>query len=290
MPTKQRLLNRYEEVTYEKLKTACEPAGAHVFPKVRVADVVSLENLGLTAEEFSYGLKSHFDFVVTDKQYSPLFSVEYDGPLHKTSAIQILRDSIKNNICRNSGHPLLRINSRYLDRQYRGLDLLTYFVDVWFLQEAFDEAQRNGGVPYDEPFDPAFVYSDGTHDGERWPYWLSIDLQARIHGLYEQKRVDQMVPSHWVGVDKAGNYRCLSWLALPNKRAIYTTSGMRSQNFPVVVSDLLGMLGIFDVFEKVQEYLRGEIFGASRTELNDKIAYFERTYEMRAAGTCGSRS
>src|SRR5262249_45263410 len=163
--------------------------------------------------------------------------------------------------------------------QYRGLDLLTYFVDVWFLQEAFDEAQRNGGVPYDEPFDPASIYSDGTQDGKRWPYWLSVDLQTRIQKLYEEERVDQMAPSHWVGVDHGGNYRCLSWLTLPDKRAIYTTTGMRSQNFPVVVSHLLSMLGIFDVFEKIQQYLRGEIVGVSRTELRNKISFFKRNYE-----------
>ncbi len=174
---KPKLLNRYEEITYDKLKTACDPVGAHVFPKVRVADVVSLNGLGLTQEQFSYGLKSHFDFLVTDKEYSPLFSVEYDGEWHKRDTAQIKHDAMKGIICDRANHSLLRINSRYLEREFRGLDLLTYFVDVWFLREAFEEAQNNGGVPYDEPFDPAFIYSTGTDDGKRWPYWLSIDLQ-----------------------------------------------------------------------------------------------------------------
>jgi hypothetical protein len=227
--------------------------------------------------------------VVADKQYFPLFSVEYDGPQHKTDSRQIQRDLMKNGICEQSNHPLLRINSRYLDRDFRGLDLLSYFVDVWFLQEAFDEAQRSGSVPYDEPFDPAFIYSNGTDDGKRWPYWLSIDLQNNIRELYEQKKVDQMVPSHWVGVDNRGDYRCLSWLALPKDRAIYTTTGMRNQNLPVVVSDVLGMIGVFDVFERLQLYLRGEGIGVSRSELNDKIVYFERTLQMRGALSCGAR-
>ena len=51
---------------------------------------------------------------------------------------------------RKSNYPLLRINSRYLDREFRGLDLPTCFVDVWFLQEAFEGA-TNSAVPYDEP-------------------------------------------------------------------------------------------------------------------------------------------
>lgn len=290
MPNTQKLLNRYEEITYEKLRSVCEPAGAHVFPKVRVADVVLLDGLHLAPQEFSFGLKAHFDFVVTDQHYAPLFSVEYDGPQHKTDSRQEQRDAIKNGICEKSNYPLLRINSRYLDREFRGLDLLTYFVDVWFLQEAFDEAQRNGGVPYDEPFDPAFIYSDGTHEGKRWPYWISIDIQTRINELYEEKKVDQMVPGHWVGVDDRGNYRCLSWLALPGDRAIYTTTGMRNQNFPVAVSDLLGMIGMFDVFEKLKAYLEGAGTVASRTALKERISYFERTFKMRAALSCGSRN
>jgi len=285
-----KLLNKYEEVTYEKLKRACEPNGAHVFPKVRVADTISLNGLDLSAHEFTYGLKCHFDFVVTDRDYFPLFSVEYDGRQHKVDGKQVQRDLVKNGICEKSNYPLLRINSRYLDREFRGLDLLTYFVDVWFLQEAFEDAQRNGAVPYDEPFDPAFIYSNGADDGNRWPYWLSIDLQNCIQKLYEDRKVDQMVPSHWVGIDNRGDYRCLSWLALPGDRAIYTTTGMRNQNFPVVVSDLLGMIGVFDVFETLKLYLSGQGTVASRTELREKIAYFERTFEMRSALSCGART
>jgi hypothetical protein len=59
---------------------------------------------------------------------------------------------------------------------------------MWFLQEAFEDAERNGAVPYDEPFDPVFIYLNGADDGNRWSYWLSIDLQNRIQKLYEDKR------------------------------------------------------------------------------------------------------
>jgi hypothetical protein len=65
---------------------------------------------------------------------------------------------------------------------------------------------------------------------------------------------------------------------------------MRNQNFPVVVGDLLGMIGIFDVFERLKLYLCGEGTVASRTELREKIAYFERTFEMRSAFSCGART
>lgn len=155
---RHRLLNHYEEVTYDSLTSVCESNGARVFPKVRLADVFAIEKSKLSSAHFGYCLRSHFDFLVTDKDYQPQFSVEFDGPLHRSSAVQRHRDLLKNDLCAHFAHGLLRINSKYLTPDYRGLDLLTYFVDAWFLERAFDEAQRSGAVPYDEPFDMTFIY------------------------------------------------------------------------------------------------------------------------------------
>ena len=102
-----KLLNKYEEVTYEKLKRACEPNGAHVFPKVRVGDTISLNGLDLSAHEFTYGLKSHFDFFVTDRDYFPLFSVEYDGCQHKINGKQAQRDFSEKRDLRKSEPPAI---------------------------------------------------------------------------------------------------------------------------------------------------------------------------------------
>jgi hypothetical protein len=174
---KSRLLNKYEEITYDALSQVCISHGAHVFPKVRIADVFPLEGSGVSAIHYSYGLRAHFDFIVTDTNYAPLFSVEFDGPLHKVSEKQRGRDHLKNDLCESFNHSLLRINSNYLNKKYRGLDLLTYFVDAWFLSEAFSEAQQNGLVPYDEDFDISFIVYDGKHEGKNFPYWLSLDIQ-----------------------------------------------------------------------------------------------------------------
>ena len=40
-----KLPNKYEEVTYERLKRACEPNGPHVFPQSSVADTISLNGI-----------------------------------------------------------------------------------------------------------------------------------------------------------------------------------------------------------------------------------------------------
>jgi hypothetical protein len=267
----QRLLNRYEEVTYDALNRLCKISGAKVFTKVRVADVIKLEGSGVSAEHFGYGLRSHFDFVVVDSDYQPLFSVEFDGPLHKTSGVQMQRDRLKNELCDHCHHGLLRINSNYLSKTYRGLDLLTYFVDAWFLEQAFDEAQRSGLIPYDEFFDMTFIYSDGSQSGRKWPYWLSLDIQHSLQKLHSAGAIGQRAASYHVGKDGDGAYRCLSWLVFDASHVVSVSTGMRAQRFPAVCkSELVSMLAMFDLYSRVEDVIRGD-----RTHLLDRRHFFD---------------
>lgn len=287
----QRLLNHYEEVTYEALARVCDSNGARVFPKVRVADVFPLANSGVTPAHFSYGLRSHFDFLVTDRDYQPQFSVEFDGPLHKTSKLQRQRDILKNDLCEHFNHGLLRVNSRYLTSNYRGLDLLTYFVDAWFLEQAFDEAQRNGTVPYDESFDMTFIYSTGNPDGKKWPYWLSLDIQLALQKLHKVGRIGQMAPSHHVGIDSEGNYRCLAWLVMDARTVLVVATGMRAQRFHAVCkSELVSMLAMFDLYPKVQQVLSGARGGLVERNIffSERLPAFQERFGMVSVASVGA--
>ncbi|QLA80632.1 DUF2726 domain-containing protein [Acidovorax sp.] len=286
-----RLLNRYEEVTYSALQQACSSNGAKVFPKVRVGDVFPLSGSGVSSEHYSYGLRAHFDFLVTNSDYMPLFSVEFDGPLHKTSSVQSGRDRLKNDLCERFSHGLLRINSNYLSRKFRGLDLLSYFVDAWFLEDAFYKAQESGSVPYDEPFDMTFFYTNGSDSGAKWPYWLSLDVQLALQRLHKNRQIGQMAPSHHVGKDSDGNYRCLTWVVFDENHVVYATTGMRAQLFSAVdKADLISMLAMFDLYENIKRALSGEL-----SLLCDRNSFFtvyqphfEQAYGMVSAGSCGA--
>ena len=105
----------------------------------------------------------HLDGCPENRQ--PLFSVEFDGPVHRTSSEQQRRDRLKNELCEHFAHSLLRINGRYLSPDYRGLDLLTYFIGAWLLEDAFYSVQQAGSVPWDEPFDISIIYWSG--DGKK---------------------------------------------------------------------------------------------------------------------------
>jgi len=279
-------LNKYEQVTYGKLKAVADRANAHVFAKVRLKDVIPVDSSGISDAEYGFSLRSHVDFLVTDSQYKTQFCVEFDGSMHRRPQ-QVTRDQMKDDLLARFDMPFIRINAMYLDDRFRGLDLLTYFADVWFLSIAFYEAQAIGLVPYDEPFDATYICSDGTHPGRSWPYWLSFDLQNTIRKLYESKRVAQMCPSHWIGEDEQGNLRCLSWLFLGNTSCAFVETSMRSQRFPAVYgSEVLSQIAVFDLYDRVRAILRGQARARDPRRLADRFAFYKNQYAFRESATC----
>ncbi len=274
-----KLLNRYEEITYDKLKSVAAENDAHVFAKVRVADVLPLSGSSISRELFDYGLRAHFDFTVTTSTYKPMFVVEFDGPIHRQSKIQQQRDERKNSIARHFRLPLLRINSRYVDRAYRGLDLLTYFTEVWFLTEAFDKAQSEGAVPHDEPFDPNLIVFDGRSQ-KKFPYWLSLDIQLEIQKFKKAGLIEGSVVSDWIGVDEAENWRCLAWLHVENDRVLLARTGMRHQLFPADVSDILGQISVFDIRRDLDAYLKDRTKAVSLARLETLLEEHKKRYRM----------
>ena len=279
------LLNKYEKVTYSKLSEVSQQNGAHVFAKVRIADVLPITGSGISDSDYSFALKAHFDFVVTDRDYNPLFAVEVNGPLHRNER-QKERDYRKDGLSEQFHFPLLRINSNYIDRQFRGLDLLTYFVDVWFMSAAFDKAQTRGDIPEDQFFDPALILMDPKRK-ERWPYWLSVDLQIRLQALSESGRIHDYIPSHWIGTDCEGTYRCLRSLDYTANSYVIVETGMRAQRFPLLRPELLSQIAIFDSWEELERVFAGTTQPESRHVLDELVRFYTKNFKMCSSATHG---
>jgi len=282
------IFNKYEKITYERLEKVCIDVNASAFPKVRLADIFSITNSGISNEEYSFALKSHFDFTVYDnKTLLPLFAVEFDGKFHRTET-QKFRDQIKNRLVSRFDLPLLRINTRYLEKKYRNLDLLSWCIEVWFLADAFYAAQKNGTVPYDEPFAPESIYSLSGNN-KKFPFFLSFDIRNAIRRLYEQKQIKSFVPNSWIGTDNNNNYYGISWLYIDNETGVFTTSGMRSQNFPVSEVDLLEEIMIFDLYEQLLGYLDNKNRCVLNQEIFKRVNEFEKKFKMALVSSGGSR-
>lgn len=266
-----RLLNKYEEITYKKLKNVCCP-DSRVFAKVRLADIFPISGSGISKEAYNYSLKAHFDLLVTDKDFSPQFSVEYDGKWHYTNQKQKRNDEFKNRLCDYFNHSLLRINSNYINNKYKGIDLLTYFIEAWYLEKAFYKAQEQGSVPYDESFDPKMIISNGN---KMWPYWISSDLQLKIHKLYEKGIISSSAPSYWIGIDNNKNYRCVCWLEVKDNEIIRIKTGMRKQRFSAVIpSELLSMIAVFDLYKELKYYLDRKIKSVDISAFKKELGLF----------------
>ena len=247
----KRVLNFHEEVTHLKLREVCEQNGATVFTKLRAADVLPIEGSGVSDDDYRFALQSHFDFVVANELHDPLFAVEFDGPSHLDER-QRRRDERKNRLCDVFGLPLLRVSSKHVLKTFRDLDLLSWFVGVWFLKRAFDGALEAGDIPEDLFFDPQSVAGVVSGDAKwTFPFWLSLPIRSEIAMEFASGRIVDQAPSVMVGRDIHTNYRALAWLRVTPEAGTYVQTGMRAQRFAIPLAGLAEDLALFDLQQEL---------------------------------------
>ncbi len=282
----KKLLNFHEEATHQRLQEVCEQNGSRVFAKVRLADVLPIEESGITAEDYRFALQSHFDFVVTDSSNSTLFAVEFDGPSHETEE-QVRRDSVKNRLCERFRLPLLRVNANYLFKKYHRMDVLTWLIESWFMEQDFNAQQEAGNIPYDEAFDPFMVIADPTKEGP-FPYWLAREQQIKIHNLFDAGHIKNPIPSHMIARDEKGNYHAIAWIYVTDHRGVYVESGMRSQLFtPVLILGILEEILIIELYERLVRVLKGEQEPLLSWEIKLRLQQFKQSYPLASGAWYG---
>jgi hypothetical protein len=256
MTTTKKIFNLAEKRTHRTLQEICEKNGAQVFPKMRVADVLKIEQSGISDREYRYALQAHFDFVIADASAQPLFAVEFDGPLHDAPD-QAARDRLKNGLCERLGFPLLRVKDVHLTKRFRSLDLLSWFVEVWFYQRDFEEAQAAGTIAPYEFADPFLVIAIPESE-EEFPFWLSKKLRIEIQRLFREGSCVDRAPQFWIGMDSDRTRHGIMWLRITADSGVMVRSGMRAQHFPVSVTELLEEIMVFLLFEGLEAVLQGE--------------------------------
>jgi hypothetical protein len=280
------LLNQSEEAVLRELQNIASDNGLRVFPKPRLSDVIQKEKTHLTSREFEFYTRSHCDFVLTDANARPLMIVEYDGPLHQSSAKQQERDEIKNELCGRAQIGLLRINDRYVTKLYRGMSVLRWIVEVSELEKAFYEAQENGHIPWDEPFSPAFLEPAGL--GGRFPYWLSAPATQSIQEFF--KTLDRDMPKGWngiVGHDKNGAGRRLSCLYF-GSQVLWSTAGVRRQDLQFPDDELLDELDTCELGILLKKFRKGQITASSPAEFRPVFEGFSDRYNAHPSHSMGA--
>ena len=280
-----RLLNQYEEIAHGEIKTAADRWGLSVYPKVRVADVVALDSLGITGELKRYGLQSHFDFVVCCNQWEPAYAVEFDGLYHST-AVQKERDGKKDQLCALAQFSILRINSNYLTQTFGPMSLLSWIMDVHELAIGFDEQQAAGAIPFDADFDPFFLMSANPKE-ERFPYWFSAKPRIRLQQLHSRGLIIDPCSSGLIGYDENNIARGIDYIRLTATTGTYVRTAMRPQQFPVMMSDLLDEILSVQLAERVFSCLRGETAPTPLKEIHAIVERMRKTLKIGRAHSYG---
>lgn len=276
--TFKRILNTQEEITHSLIQKSCKDFDAHVFPKIRMADILKIEGSGISNDLYSFALQAHFDFIITDKNLMPLFAVEFDGPTHRNTSQQI-RDQKKNILCEYLNLPILRINANYLADKYRGMDILSWLIEVWFIQKIFLEAQENGEIPPDEPFIAGNWNIIGKGSGT-FPLWLSLDCREQIRNLSDAGKIKDPTPSCYVGNDKEDNQHAFAYIQLNEKVGLFSRTGMRRQNFEIPLYELLEDIAILELSSKLEKYFKGNETPIENTVINKMIRQFRNEYSL----------
>jgi very-short-patch-repair endonuclease len=272
------LLNRSESAVDKELLGITSNTGMRVFPKMRLSDVIQKGRTSLTQREFDFYTRSHFDFVLADNASRPLMVVEYDGPIHTQDRVQRERDEIKNELCQKANLGLLRINDRYVTKLENGMTLLRWIIEVREIAKAFDEAQINGQIPWDEPFDPTFV-QPGV-DAKGFPYWISQNSTQSIHEFFD--KLDRSMPKGWTsicGEDEKGNGFRMSFLYF-GEQVLWIQTGMKKQNLDFGLDDLLMELDTCELGLRLKKYREGEISSCAKGEI---LPIFQRFCEKYRA-------
>jgi hypothetical protein len=271
-PMRKKLLNLMEQETDAVLQDVCQRHSVRVFAKPRVADVLPIDNSGISNELYSYALKAHFDFVVVDSDLTALFVVEFDGPGHYEQ-LQRRRDEKKGDLCHHFSLPALRVCAEHINRRYRGLNLLSWFIEVWFARESFDHAQSSGQIPLDETFDPCFFIPVPGLAGQ-FPLWMSAEPRSKLERLWQQGRCLDFAPAEIVGEDEPDNLLGFGCLRLNESEGVWTTAALRNQTFPASSFELVQELIAFQVFDKVQDAIEGTDSAVSVAEIRRVASEF----------------
>jgi hypothetical protein len=167
----KRVFNRSERVVFD---TAHEIAGHHralAFLKMRVADVLPINNSGISDEHFSYALRAHFDTLVVDDHGRPKLAIEFDGGGHDPS-----KDHLKNELCDYFGLPLVRVTGQHLRARNFEHNAVAFLIYQTFGVESF--LAQYGGDPY-EPYDPIFFARVPGSD-RNWPFAFASRHQSSL--------------------------------------------------------------------------------------------------------------
>jgi len=205
--------------------------GYRTFAHVKLSDVINQRPAGITGPQWAYATRAHFDFVVCDNEtLIPEFAIELDDSSHR-SAEAHRRDRMKDAVCAAAGFELLRIEPPALAPAARGRRIVEYLIDARAMSQAFDEAQAEGSVPADEPFDYR-NFLDLRPDGRvDFINYLAMPARAKAMAAHRAGRVAGHSIKGACFYWRSGVAEGWAWLRVKDDLFLFERTVMRSYQF-----------------------------------------------------------
>lgn len=198
--------------------------GYRISLKMRLRDVIDVDDLPLSAKERNFAFTSHLDFVAVDaRTHLPVIAIEYDGPQHLTDHLQIERDRIKDKLCEAAELPLLRIDNHFTRKEGRWR-VLTYILWAHEMGKAYYESVGDGPISDEDGFD-AGTFLLPKEDGAGLEFsMLGGQGLTYMVGFRQRQNVEWQV-SWWRGGD--GQVEARSLVALANGQFLVANCAIR---------------------------------------------------------------
>lgn len=104
---KKYIFTYHEKMFFEQLKKITDDNNCYIFPKMRIADVITSSDF----KNFSKISSKHIDYTICNKSCSPILFIELDDYTHNYESSH-KRDEKKDIIFEKANAKLLRINSK----------------------------------------------------------------------------------------------------------------------------------------------------------------------------------
>ena len=105
---RESVMNKSESAFFFELQKQL-PSGYHIFPKMRIADIIETENGKGYYKMRDKILPKHVDFLICDSYFKPIVAIELNGGYHNNPNQQE-KDSIKKEIFKSAGLSLETVN------------------------------------------------------------------------------------------------------------------------------------------------------------------------------------